>query len=94
MFNLKESQNNIYHLIMDRADNKMHVIDLEFIDQFEKKIEEVQNCENLLGLIILSNHDEFIAGGDLAMLRDVSSIDECRQLTMRLHQVLRKIETL
>jgi 3-hydroxyacyl-CoA dehydrogenase / enoyl-CoA hydratase / 3-hydroxybutyryl-CoA epimerase len=94
MFNLKESQNNIFHLIMDRSNNKMHVIDLEFITHFEKVIAKVESLKSLKGLVLLSNHDEFIAGGDLAMLRDVSNLDECRELTIRLHQVLRKIETL
>ena len=79
---------------MDRSNNKMHVIDLEFITHFEKVIAKVESLKSLKGLVLLSNHDEFIAGGDLAMLRDVSNLDECRELTIRLHQVLRKIETL
>jgi 3-hydroxyacyl-CoA dehydrogenase / enoyl-CoA hydratase / 3-hydroxybutyryl-CoA epimerase len=94
MFQLIESNNNIFHLILDGPQNSMHVIDLDFIKSFESIIEEVEKKQNLKGLILLSKHDEFIAGGDLAMLRDVTDIEECRKLTIRLHSVLRRIETL
>ncbi|MBT7609960.1 MAG: 3-hydroxyacyl-CoA dehydrogenase [Bacteriovoracaceae bacterium] len=94
MFQLTESKNKIYHLIMDGPKDKMHVIDYDFIKGLEKHIDKIEKLKDMAGLIILSKHNEFIAGGDLAMLRDVSSVEECQKLTRRLHRVLRKIETL
>lgn len=93
MFETKVIEENIFHINLNGPEGTMHVIDLDFINQFEKVIEEILKNESLKGAFITSSHPEFIAGGDLAMLESVSNKEDCRKMTSRLQKLFRQLET-
>ena len=47
MFQLTESKNKIYHLIMDGPKDKMHVIDYDFIKGLEKHIDKIEKLKDI-----------------------------------------------
>ena len=90
---IKRDENNIIILTINCEDKPMNVIDEEFVRTFHQKIEEITSEEKNQGLILTSSRDEFVAGGDLDMLRGINSVSACVEITSLLHKSLRKIET-
>jgi 3-hydroxyacyl-CoA dehydrogenase / enoyl-CoA hydratase / 3-hydroxybutyryl-CoA epimerase len=93
MMKINLDENNIVILTIDCEKKPMNVIDEEFVRTFHQKIEEITSDDKNTGLILTSARDEFVAGGDLEMLRSIKSAEDCVQLTSLLHKSLRKIET-
>lgn len=93
MLKIKLDENNIVILTIDCETKPMNVIDEEFVRTFHQKIEEITSDEKNQGLILTSARDEFVAGGDLEMLRGIKSAEDCVEVTSLLHKALRKIET-
>ncbi|MCO4793218.1 MAG: enoyl-CoA hydratase/isomerase family protein [Bacteriovoracaceae bacterium] len=93
MLKIKLDENNIVILTIDCETKPMNVIDKEFVELFHQKIEEITSDEKNQGLILTSARDEFVAGGDLEMLRSINTAEDCVKVTSLLHKALRKIET-
>lgn len=93
MLKIKLDENNIVILTIDVEGKPMNVIDADFVRTFHQKIEEITNDEKNQGLILTSARDEFVAGGDLEMLRGINSANDCIELTSLLHKAIRKMET-
>ena len=95
-FSYEIGSDNIAIIKWDVPDKKFNVLTLEGISEIENILEKIFENNNLKGVIISSNKDDFSAGMDLkvlAHLQDQSkNKEEIFQFVMRAHQFLRKIE--
>ena len=95
-FSYEIGSDNIAIIKWDVPDKKFNVLTLEGISEIENILEKIFENNNLKGVIISSNKDDFSAGMDLkvlAHLQDQSkNKEEIFQFVMRAHKFLRKIE--
>ena len=96
-FSYEIGSDNIAIIKWDVPDKKFNVLTLEGISEIENILEKIFKNNNLKGVIISSNKDDFSAGMDLkvlAHLQDQSkNKEEIFQFVMRAHKFLRKIES-
>ena len=95
-FSYEIGSDNIAIIKWDVPNKKFNVLTIEGIDEIEKILDELFENNDLKGVIITSNKDNFSAGMDLnvlAHLQDQSkNKEEIFQFVMRAHKFLRKIE--
>lgn len=59
-------KNNVAHLVLDTPDSKANIINIPFMEEFERHLEALQNRRDLKALVIESKKSGiFIAGADL-----------------------------
>lgn len=88
-------EDRIGHLVIDMPGRSMNVLTPAFADALDQALSEVLTAEDLLGIVISSGKNSFIAGADLAQMRDFAQQDVGEALAMIAHynRVFRRVET-
>lgn len=74
------------------VDRPMNVLNTETIAAFTALVQKAVADEKVVGVVIASSRPEFIAGADLALVRDVKTIADSMGITSGISKVLRDIE--
>lgn len=83
---------------LDMPGRPFNVFSEEMIDELEALVARVENEPALAGVVVTSGKDAFMAGADLAMVRDFTTLrlratpDVIRRTFSRLSRVLRRLE--
>jgi 3-hydroxyacyl-CoA dehydrogenase / enoyl-CoA hydratase / 3-hydroxybutyryl-CoA epimerase len=93
MFQYQKDESNIGVLKIDMAERSANVINGEFIGQFAKKINEIFSDQSLAGLIITSGKKDFILGGDLEFIQEITTVAGGMKTISELQQAFRFLET-
>ena len=95
-FSYDIGSDNIAIIKWDVPNKKLNVLTLEGIKEIEEIIDALLGIQDLKGVIITSNKDDFSAGMDLNVLANLQdetkSKEEIYKFIMRAHNFLRKIE--
>lgn len=80
-------------IVIDRPGEKVNVMNLEFIEDFERAVAELG--PDLKGVVLTSGKEgQFVAGADLKQLLQATRPEEAAELVRRLHRVLNRLESL
>lgn len=71
----EKDSDNIVHLILDRPDKPVNLMDDHFRESMQAFIEQLKNEQDVKGVIVRSNKKTFFAGGDLESLQQVQPED-------------------
>ena len=92
-----ERSGGIANLIMDMPDRAANVWNQESLDAFAARLDEVIADEAIGGLIISSAKSSFLAGGDLAQIKEIASGGQSAEVLNAkggaLSTLLRRLET-
>ncbi len=86
-------------ITIDVPGQSMNVINQDFMEEFEQAVDRVLGDEEIIGAVITSAKDSFLAGADLRMLSAMTgaagtlSAGEVFQQAFRLNRLFRKMET-
>lgn len=91
---IKQDDAGIVHLIFDKADSKINLLDRSFIDDYVKTVNKLKKM-TFTGVVLRSAKTSFFAGGDIAELSDsaVQDIEASFQLLSSLKESMRWLET-
>jgi 3-hydroxyacyl-CoA dehydrogenase / enoyl-CoA hydratase / 3-hydroxybutyryl-CoA epimerase len=90
----QKDSNNIAHLILDKANSTVNLMDIDFANDFTEAVDKVLSDE-VDGVLIRSNKSTFMAGGDINLLFKTND-DNAHQLYAMLTQIkaaMRRLET-
>lgn len=93
MIKIETDSHNIAVLIFEVSDRPMNVINETFLNEFSDAINGALSNQDITGVVITSSRPEFIAGADLGLISSITSIEQCRELTERFHELFKRIET-
>ena len=96
-FSFTVDKNKIAILSWNVKKSSMNVLSLRGIEELEEKVEEIINNDEISGVIFNSKKKDFSAGADLNMINELgkgkSNKEETFKQIMRIHNLLRKLET-
>ena len=79
-FSLELDADNIYHLIIDVANERVNTLRASFIPEFNTCLDEIRNS-SARGLIVRSGKaDSFIAGADVHMIDACDTSEEAKDI--------------
>ncbi|MDK2122827.1 3-hydroxyacyl-CoA dehydrogenase NAD-binding domain-containing protein [Parachitinimonas caeni] len=93
MIDYQLDQDGIATLCWNLPGKSQNVLNAESLAAFYAAIDRALAEPGLRGILLTSAKHDFIAGGDLDMLAQADDAQALFDLTMRLHQGLRKLET-
>ncbi|WP_448212692.1 3-hydroxyacyl-CoA dehydrogenase NAD-binding domain-containing protein [Colwellia sp. MEBiC06753] len=91
----QKDSNNIVHLVFDKANSPVNLMDHEFFQALSENVEKLKR-DDITGVILRSAKSTFFAGGDIDMLYHTNE-DNAQQLYQFVEQMkadFRTIETL
>ncbi len=91
----QKDENQIVHLVLDRPNSPVNLIDWEFCRDFTSAVEALSQ-DSFQGAILRSTKSTFFAGGDIDTLykAKAENAESVYQLTMQVKDAFRKLETL
>ena len=91
----QKDAHGIAHLILDKPDSPVNLMDDGFADDFELAVAKIAG-DAPKGVIIRSNKTTFFAGGDLVSLSQINheNAHQAYEMTMRIKTSMRQLETL
>jgi 3-hydroxyacyl-CoA dehydrogenase/enoyl-CoA hydratase/3-hydroxybutyryl-CoA epimerase len=75
------------------ADRPMNVLNQASITAFAEAVEKAINDQNVKGVIVTSSRPEFVAGGDLDLIRGIRNVQESMECSGPISRILRRLET-
>ena len=75
------------------ADRPMNVLNLESIAAFDAAVDRAIGDAAVKGVIVTSSRPEFVAGGDLDLIRRIRTAEESMASSGPFSRTLRKLET-
>lgn len=75
------------------ADRPMNVLNQASITAFTEAVEKAINDRNVKGVIVTSSRPEFVAGGDLDLIRGIGNVEESMECSGPISRILRRLET-
>lgn len=75
------------------ADRPMNVLNQASIAAFTETVERAINDQNVKGVIVTSSRPEFVAGGDLDLIRDIRDVRQSMECSGPISRILRRLET-
>jgi 3-hydroxyacyl-CoA dehydrogenase/enoyl-CoA hydratase/3-hydroxybutyryl-CoA epimerase len=90
----QKDSHNIGHLILDKANSAVNVMDLNFANQLSLTVEKIL-AEKVSGVIIRSNKSTFMAGGDINLLYKTNDANahQLYFMSMQIKTAMRQLET-
>ncbi|QFI37424.1 3-hydroxyacyl-CoA dehydrogenase [Moritella marina ATCC 15381] len=91
---IEQDDAGIVHLIFDKADSKVNLLDRCFIDDYVKTVNQLKKM-TFTGVVLRSAKTSFFAGGDITELSDsaIQDIEASFQLLSSLKESMRWLET-
>jgi len=71
---------------------RFNTINLDFLDGFEAAMAAIDSEEGLKGIVLTSAHADFCVGADLNMILASGDVNQVHEMTLRFHQVHRRME--
>ncbi len=81
-------------VVLDTPDRSVNLMDAQFIPMMDHLLQRLDAEGALKGVILTSAKSTFVAGGDIAMLAELSSAREAFDMAEALKARLRRLETL
>lgn len=75
------------------ADRPMNVLNQASITAFTEAVEKAIDDRNVKGVIVTSSRPEFVAGGDLDLIRGIGSVEQSMECSGPISRILRRLET-
>ena len=95
--NMNVDQDGIAVIEIDVQDRPMNVITADFADDFKNCVEEITKDEKIIGAVLTSAKNDFMAGADLkSMLPTLIGLGDASAMAERIiesHKVNRAMET-
>jgi len=80
-------------LRFDLAGRSTNLLDRAGLEEFYDAVERAIADPVVMGVLLTSGKEDFIAGADLEMVREFADPADLRDATLRLHRALRRMET-
>ncbi len=93
MIQYSKSPANVAILSFDNQHSSVNIINGEFITELDRHISVALSDQSVKGIIVTSAKKDFLLGADLKMILGISDPEKIMEITNRLHQVFRKMET-
>ncbi|MFQ6115010.1 MAG: 3-hydroxyacyl-CoA dehydrogenase NAD-binding domain-containing protein, partial [bacterium] len=94
-FELVKRENGIAYLIFDLRDKKVNVLSSEVMMELSNYLDELRNSSDIKALIFASGkEDNFIAGADIAEIKDIYDPEEGAQMARMGQAIFQKINDL
>ena len=90
----QKDENNIVHLVLDKPDTSVNLMDAQFAESLSWALDKLC-ADDFIGVIIRSNKNTFLVGGDINLIFETSTetADELLRLTENIKKLLRTLET-
>lgn len=75
------------------ADRPMNVLNQASIAAFTEAVERALVDPNVKGIVVTSSRADFVAGGDLDLIRDIRDVKESMDCSGPISRILRRLET-
>ncbi|MFL9499252.1 3-hydroxyacyl-CoA dehydrogenase NAD-binding domain-containing protein [Rhodopseudomonas palustris] len=93
MIDYKLDADGVATLTWNVVDRPMNVLNKASIAAFTEVVETVIGDPNVKGVIITSSRPEFVAGGDLDLIRSIGDVQESMDCSGPVSRILRRLET-
>ncbi|PZA11763.1 3-hydroxyacyl-CoA dehydrogenase [Rhodopseudomonas palustris] len=93
MIDYKLDADGVATLTWNVADRPMNVLNKASIAAFAEAVERAIGDPNVKGVIITSSRPEFVAGGDLDLIRGIKDVQESMDCSGPISRILRRLET-
>ncbi|MBI2968548.1 MAG: enoyl-CoA hydratase/isomerase family protein [Bacteroidetes bacterium] len=93
MVTLNQDPDGISTITFDLPNSPVNVVNPAVIDAFDDCVSRALADKDVKGLILASAKKDFIVGGDLNGLRNVTKAEDIINVTRKLHALFRKMET-
>ena len=80
-------------LIVDRPDAR-NALDPETMRSLDARIEDLESSHDVRAVVICGGGGRFISGGDLRALSALRTVDEGREMALRMQRILARLEAL
>ncbi|MBO1256086.1 fatty acid oxidation complex subunit alpha FadJ [Alteromonas sp. 5E99-2] len=94
-FTLKKQDNGVAILTMDVPNESMNTLKLEFGDQINAILDEIDNDASIKGVVLISGKsNSFVAGADISMLAECETAEDAETIAKGGQDVFNRIENM
>ena len=94
-FTLKKQDNGVAILTMDVPNESMNTLKLEFGDQINAILDEIDNDASIKGVVLVSGKsNSFVAGADISMLAECETAEDAEAIAKGGQDVFNRIENM
>ena len=94
-FTLKKQDNGIAILTMDVPNESMNTLKLEFGEQINAILDEIDNDASIKGVVLVSGKsNSFVAGADISMLAECETAEDAEAIAKGGQDVFNRIENM